>query len=187
MKKSLMIAMLASSAIAAPSVADSYVTAFGGVNWDDVASPLSSDSGVLVGVAVGMPVKAVDGLRAELELAHRSNDVEAFKIDAIHSTTSVMANLHYDLNIQVGPAQPYIMVGAGYAHTEGVIEGISLASVEGSGFAWQLGTGLTVPVADGITANVGYRYFQGPEIDVLGFEASDGSNHSVMAGLSFAL
>jgi hypothetical protein len=42
-------------------------------------------------------------------------------------------------------------------------------------------------IADGIQAGVGYRYFQGPDISVLGTELSDGSNHSVIAQFSFAL
>jgi opacity protein-like surface antigen len=42
-------------------------------------------------------------------------------------------------------------------------------------------------VADGVTAGVGYRYFQGPELEFLGNELSDGSNHSVVASVSFAL
>lgn len=188
MKSGMAAALMAAMSIAFPSMADSYVTAFGGANWDDTGAYLDSDTGTIVGLAVGMPVKAVPGLRAELELAQRSNEVDiAGFLDAQHETTSVMANLVYDINADIGPARPYVLVGAGYARTEGTIESLSLATLQGTGFAWQLGTGFRANIAEGIKLDIGYRYFSGPEIEVLNYEASDGSNHSVVAGISFAL
>lgn len=190
MKSGIAAALMAAMSIAFPlsATADSYVTAFGGANWDDTGAYLDSDTGTIVGLAVGMPVKAVPGLRVELELAQRNNEVDiAGFIDAQHDTTSVMANLAYDINMDIGPARPYVLVGAGYARTEGTIESLSLATLEGTGFAWQIGTGFRADIAEGIKLDVGYRYFSGPEIEVLNYEASDGSNHSVIAGISFAL
>lgn len=188
MKVGIAAALIAAASIAYPSMADSYVTATVGANFDDTGTFIESDTGTIVGLAVGMPIKAVPGLRGELELSQRSNDVEVLGgfIDAQHNTTSVMANLAYDINADIGPARPYVLVGAGYARTEGVIENLSLATLESSGFAWQIGGGLRAKVAEGITADIGYRYFSGPEIEVLGFEVSDGSNHSITAGLSFS-
>jgi len=98
-----------------------------------------------------------------------------------------MGNVAYDFN-NVGTFRPYVLAGVGFAHTEGVIGNLSLATLESSGFAWQLGAGLNTQVADGVTVGVGYRYFQGPELDLLGaFEVSDGSNHSVMATVTLSL
>lgn len=172
-----------------PAQADTYATAFGGANWDDVASPLDSDTGFVVGGALGTSVKAVPGLRAEVEVAFRTNDVDVFKgfIQAEHNTTSVMANAAYDFNAGIGPFRPYVLAGVGYAHTEGVIENLSLATLESSGFAWQLGAGVNTQLADGVKAGVGYRYFQGPDLDILGFEVSDGSNHAVLATVTLDL
>lgn len=172
-----------------PAQADTYVTGFGGANWDDVASPLDSDTGFVVGGALGTSVKAVPGLRAELEVAFRTNDVDVFKgfIQAEHNTTSVMGNVAYDFNAGIGPFRPYVLAGVGYAHTEGVIENLSLATLESSGFAWQLGAGVNTQLAEGVKAGVGYRYFQGPELEVLGFEVSDGSNHAVLATVTLDL
>jgi len=182
------LAAIAAVSMTAASKADSYVTAFGGANWDDVGTGLDSDTGYVIGAALGTTVKAVPGLRAELEVSYRDNNVNVFKfIEAEHSTTAVMGNLAYDLDVQFGPFRPYVMAGAGFAHTEGTIESLSLATLEASGFAWQLGAGFNAKVADGVTAHIGYRYFNAPEIEVLNYQASDGSNHAVMAGISLQL
>jgi opacity protein-like surface antigen len=185
---SLACALILASVIPAQA-SGTYVTGFGGANWDDVASPLDSDTGFVVGGALGTSVKAVPGLRAELEVAFRTNDVDVFGgfIEAEHNTTSVMGNVAYDFNAGIGPFRPYVLAGVGFAHTEGVIENLSLATLESSGFAWQLGAGLNTQLAEGVTAGVGYRYFQGPELEVLGFEVSDGSNHSVLATVTLDL
>lgn len=165
-----------------------YATAFGGANWDDVASPLDSDTGFVVGGALGTSIKAVPGLRAEVEVAFRTNDVSLGKfLNAEHNTTSVMGNVAYDFNAAIGPFRPFVLAGAGFAHTEGVIENLSLATLESSGFAWQLGAGVNTQLAEGVKAGVGYRYFQGPELEVLGFEVSDGSNHAVLATVTLDL
>jgi opacity protein-like surface antigen len=166
-----------------------YISGNVGANWDDVESTfLESDTGFVVSGALGTSVKAVPGLRAEVEVAFRTNDVDVFGgfIEAEHNTTSVMGNVAYDFN-NVGTFRPYVLAGVGFAHTEGVIENISLATLESSGFAWQLGAGVNTQIAEGVSAGIGYRYFQGPELDVLGFEVSDGSNHSVMATVTLSL
>lgn len=172
----------------APASADTYVTAFGGANWDDVGTGLESDTGYVIGAALGTTVKAFPGLRAELEVSYRDNEVTVFNfIDAEHSTTAIMGNLAYDFDAQIGPFRPYVLAGVGFAHTEGTVESLSLATLESSGLAWQLGAGFNARIAEGVTGTIGYRYFQSPDIDVLGYEVSDGSNHSVMAGISLQL
>lgn len=184
----LAITAFASIAFGSIANANSYVTAFGGGNWDDVSSPISSDTGYVVGGAVGMNVKSVPGLRAELEVSYRQNDVSVFKfIHASHETTAVMGNLAYDFDAGLGAVKPYVLAGVGYGRNKGVIENVSLLSLESSGFAWQLGAGVNAKVAEGVTLGVGYRYLQTPDISVLGYEVSDGSNNSVLATLTFSL
>lgn len=170
-----------------PASADSYVSGFGGANWDDTANGIDSDTGYVVGAALGTKVKAVPGLRAEAELAFRQNDVSVYCLEAKHNTTSLMGNLVYDLNAAVGPFRPYVLAGVGYAHTEGVVEGGYLGTIEADGVAWQLGAGLNTQIADGVTAGVGYRYFVGPELEAFGEQLSDGTNHSVLASLTLSL
>lgn len=182
------LAAIAAVSMTAASNADSYVTTFGGANWDDVGAGLDSDTGYVIGAALGTTVKAVPGLRTELEVSYRDNKVSVFKfIEAEHSTTAIMGNVIYDFDAQLGPFRPYVLAGAGFAHTEGTIESLSLATLESSGFAWQLGGGLNARVSDGVIAHVGYRYFNAPEIEVLNYQASDGSNSSIVAGISLQL
>lgn len=189
MFRTIVTACALALAMSAPVKADTYATVFGGANWDEVTSPLDSDTGFVVGAALGTTVKSVPGLRTELEVAFRGNDVDVFKgfIQAEHNTTSVMGNVAYDFNAGIGPFRSYVLGGVGFAHTEGVIENLALATVESSGFAWQLGAGFNTQLAEGVKAGIGYRYFQGPELEVLGFEASDGANQSVLASITVDL
>jgi opacity protein-like surface antigen len=84
-----------------------------------------------------------------------------------------------------GPVKPYLLAGVGYAHTEATFENISLLRLEASGLGFQLGAGVQVPLFPGARLGVGYRFFQGPTIEVLGTELSDGQNHSAIGSLSF--
>lgn len=193
MLKSLRIAAFSIAALVSTSMvasaAGTYVSGNLGANWDDVQSSyLESDTGYVVSGALGTSIKSVPGLRAEVEVAFRTNNVDVFGgfIEAEHNTTSVMGNVAYDFN-NVGTFRPYVTAGVGVAHTEGTIGGLSVATLESTGFAWQLGAGLNTQVADGVSVGVGYRYFQGPELEVFGYEVSDGSNHSVMATVTLSL
>lgn len=177
-----------------PAKADGwYAGVYGGANFDDVieASGVDNKSGVLIGGVVGKGVKAVPGLRVEADISFRQNEVTfdpcgpcaAVTID--HDTWALMANAAYDVDL--GMVKPYALVGVGYANTQGTLENIALARVESAGVAWQLGTGVNVDVADGVTVGAGYRYFNGPDVTVLGTELASGGNHSVLASASFAL
>lgn len=169
---------------------DFYASTFGGVNFDDVINvPFVSDNtGYVVGGAIGTHIKAVPGLRVEAEVSFRQNDVDIFSVlKASHETTAIMANAIYTLPLGTSPIRPYIMGGIGYGHSEVILESISLAKLESSGIAWQLGGGVETNVADGITVGIGYRYYQAEPIEVLSTQISDGSNHSIVAELRFAL
>lgn len=190
MNRTIIATMLASSMFVSPALArDNYAGVYGGVNWNDVleAPFVDEKNGTVLGAVVGTNVPAVKGLRLELDASYRTNDVEVGPFTVQHDTTALMGNFVYDLPVAFGGGQPYVLAGLGVAQTEATFENISVVSVEASGVAWQLGTGMNWKVADGVTAGVGYRYFQGPELNLLGNELSDGSNHSVVASVSFAL
>ncbi|MCA6386055.1 MAG: porin family protein [Cytophagales bacterium] len=195
MKNTIATLLIGSVAMAAPAVAsDSYVGVYGGVNLDNVIdSPIVKDKvvGTVVGGVVGKELSAVPGLRVELDASYRTNDVKLLTplggIDIDHETTAVMGNVVYDLPVSLLGGKPYLLAGLGVAETQVTFENVSLLQLETSGMAWQAGLGYNWTVADGVTAGVGYRYFQGPELDVLGTELSDGSNHSVVASVSFAM
>lgn len=192
MNKTLLIAATAAFLLV-PSAAKAegwYVGAYGGANWDDVISTpfVSDNTGYVIGGVVGTGVSAVPGMRIEADMSFRQNDVDVKigpGIDVSHDTFALMGNVVYDLPVNIGPMVPYAMAGVGYGHTEATFENIALAKLEASGVAWQLGAGVNTQLADNVTLGVGYRYFSGPEIEILGTQLSDGTNHSVVAQLTF--
>lgn len=166
-----------------------YVSTFAGANWDSVVSApgVEENTGFAIGGALGTKVSSVEGLSVELELAFRQNEVDVFKFASVdHDQFTVMANAVYDVPVDLGPVHPYVLAGVGYGHSEAALENISLISVESSGLSWQLGAGLKTNIAPGVDAGIGYRYVQTPELEVLGFELSDGENHTVAATLTFS-
>lgn len=167
-----------------------YVGTYGGWNQDDVISHpwVEDNSGFALGGVLGTSIDAVPGLRVEADVAFRQNEVDVFGgfLSVDHDTFTLMGNLVYDIPAKLGPVTPYVLAGVGYGSTQATFENVGLASLEASGVAWQLGAGLTMPVADGVTAGVGYRFTQVPEISVFGAELSDGSNHAVVAELRFS-
>lgn len=171
---------------------DWYTSVYGGANWDDVISAegVSENTGYVIGGTVGKRIPAVSGLRLELDLAFRQNEVdidwcEDFTVD--HNVTTLLGNLVYEPGVVIGPLHPYVLAGIGYGHSEARFEDISVASVESSGIAWQLGAGVNTEIADGVAFGIGYRYLQAPAIEVFGTEVADGGHHSAVAQLTFAL
>jgi opacity protein-like surface antigen len=193
----LSTASIALSLSAAASPQAYYIGTYGGANWDDVlevSSPwISSESntGYVVGGVLGTTVPSLPGLRFEVDISHRKNGVDLVvwktPLSVDHTTFGLLANGVYDVPVDLAFLHPYVLVGAGYAHSTMTLEDIHLASVESSGFAWQLGAGVNTELTPGVYLGLGYRYFQGPEIEVLSTELSSGSNHSVLASLNFSL
>ncbi|MBI1212789.1 MAG: outer membrane beta-barrel protein [Alphaproteobacteria bacterium] len=129
------------------------------------------------------------------------------------STFALMSNAWYEFDIGTR-FKPYIGGGVGWARSklDGAFQSnrlliTSLAinpfqgfSVENSGFAYQLGAGITSQIMPGVSLGLGYRYFDGPDIELSFFSgkaaavgpAAFGSNsinfnnvsHSVALSLS---
>lgn len=183
---SFILALSASTA----NAGGAYVSAYGGANWDSVAKSnfVSENNGSVIGMTIGKDVPAVKGLRVELDLSDRNNDVDLFggKITAQHETTALMGNAVYDIPVDWA-VKPYVLGGVGYARSKGTFENVSLLSVESSGVAWQLGAGVNYQIAEGAKVGIGYRYMQSPDINILNTELSDGVNQSAIASVSFDL
>jgi opacity protein-like surface antigen len=170
--------------------------------------------GFVLSAAVGMHLNNVlQGLRVEGELAYRENDVDAqwtssitgATLDALasdngvsqyqHNAFSIMANAWYDF--QVAGLKPYVGGGIGWADVEadGVYQGKTAGhSFSESGFAWQLGGGLHMPIDEKLTLGIGYRYFSGPDITIPAPSevnplagSVDTETHSVTVGLTVGL
>ena len=163
-----------------------YVQTMAGANWSDTTSALGTevDTGFAIGGAVGTSIDAIPGLSIEGELAFRNNSVSTFKgfIDGDQDQTTLMVNARYDILREA--VRPYVLAGVGYGSNRLSIENSPIA-FDAQGVAWQLGAGVDARVADGVWLGVGYRYVQTPEVEVLGFDLSNGSNHAVMATAKF--
>jgi opacity protein-like surface antigen len=186
------ILLLAASLVAccaSATAGDWYASVYGGVNRNSVIEipGVKDETGGVFGGAVGKRITAIPGLRAELDLSYRTNDVDVFGfVTAQHETTGALFNVAYDIDIG-GDVKAYALVGGGYGHTQATFENISLLRLEASDFAYQAGAGASVPLAPGVSLSVGYRFFQAPVVEVFGLELSDGQNHSLIGSLSFDL
>lgn len=184
----IIIALASLALCLSASAGDWYASVYGGVNSDNVIDVafVESQTGQVVGGTVGRATP-VPGLRIEADMSYRTNDVEIFggAITAKHDTSALLFNVAYDIDVNDPNAKPYILIGVGMASTEASVAG--LASLEASDVAFQAGAGINFNVWPGAKLGAGYRFLQGPAIEVLGTELSDGSNHSGVAQLTFDL
>ena len=190
---------------------DLYVSVLGGLNWQpdnsgsvnfitccpqDATASFSSDvdTGFVLGGAIGTHLdKWAQGLRVELEVSYRRNDIggehhlfmtgsEGFADGPISGNSSnfaILANVWYDIDMG-WKVVPYIGGGAGWAKSRvDAVAAITTSDLftptstwdnteqENNGFAYQLGAGFNYPVAPGIDLGLGYRFFRGPSFDPL--------------------
>ncbi len=227
--------LLATSALAvlagaqqAQAASDMYVSVFGGANFQPDQSQsfysgessfaLNPDTGFVLGATVGTRLTNwVKGLRAELEVGYRRNDVGGVwttstnatggYVDANMSTFSIMANAWYDIDIG-SKVRPYIGGGIGWARTKLEVQLVetftfsgpnlttrSSSQFEDSGFAWQLGLGINYEVAPDVDLGIGYRYFVGPSLSDGGEGfllfgdgvRVDNENHAVQVNLTIGI
>jgi opacity protein-like surface antigen len=146
------------------------------------ATPTGTDTGTDPGSDTG--TSSVGDLAVD-------NDTPQYQ----HNSFSIMANVWYDF--QVAGLKPYIGGGVGWADVEadGVYQSKAVgSSFSESGFAWQLGAGLHLPIDEKMSLGIGYRYFSGPDITIpTPSEANplsgsvDTETHSVTVGLTVGL
>ena len=165
-----------------------YASIYGGLNRDQVIDLdfVKSKDGLLIGGTIGHKVAGIPGLRVEADASYRTNDVDVFDCLTVrHETTAIMGNAVFDIGS--GQFVPYVLAGAGYAETRASVADIPGLSLEASDVAYQLGGGVNVTITSGVSAGVGYRFLQAPELNAYGEKLSDGKNHSAVASLSFDL
>lgn len=196
--KSLLAATTACALLAAAPSAnagDLYVSVFGGLNMlaDDSGPAYSdtdgtsawssdADTGFVLGGTVGTTLdRWAQGLRAEMEVSYRRNDLggswftddgdDTGTLDGNMSTFAILANVWYEFDIG-SKMRPYIGGGVGWGRMHGDM--VALTSdgsdtetsdndITESGFAWQLGLGGRYEVSPGVDVGIGYRYFRGPD------------------------
>lgn len=174
-----------------------YVGGYGGANWgsfsvDNDFVTAESDVGYVIGGVVGTSIDSLPGVRVELDLNYRSNDIDTLICDDIplivtDETGALVANVAYDIPVKVGGLHPYVMAGLGFGKRTVSIDYTGY-EVENTGLVWQAGAGFNTEVADGVQLGVGYRYFDAPDFDIAptGGYHDAGSNHSLIASVNFA-
>lgn len=210
MKRATLAALALALTCSVASAEGTYVSGFGGANFaSDFGTSFgpaslnsNTDTGYVIGAAVGTWVSGVKGLRIEGEVAYRSNDLglaltvgappPVITLPGSDETWSFMGNLAYDIPVGNFPLKPYVLGGVGYADRTISVNTPFLLTYEANeaGIAWQLGAGAHYALSDTVAAHIGYRYFQGPDISrsfgPVGVSA-DGNDSSVIAGLTFRL
>jgi OOP family OmpA-OmpF porin len=125
--------------------------------------------------SIGGGWTATNGLIDEVgALAISSGPIEAHT-----SVFALMANAWYEFNVG-SRFQPYFGGGVGWgrSHLTGVfvepsvsigaaaVDPFSGFNVQNSGFAYQLGAGVTTQVMPGVSLGLGYRYFDAPDTEL---------------------
>jgi opacity protein-like surface antigen len=182
MKRLLVMAVLALVFIATSAQAENkgmYISANAGVSFlmdSDDEYPSIPGSGFDTSYDPGFNIAGAIGydfgtIRAEGEIAYRSNDVDESSLpgtvsNAIGdiSASSFMLNGYYDIHTRNFSLVPYLGVGIGVAHvdTDFSVSGVPFSPfVDDSDtvFAYQFMAGFGVKVSPIITLTGGYRYF----------------------------
>ncbi len=220
--RNILIATAFGALVAIPAAAmaqdDSgvYVGIAGGVNMlsdsdFDVLGTVDVDNeyetGFAVSGAVGYDfgnVWQLGGVRTELELSYRENDIDDHDVAALGgdqpgstgeaSTIALMVNALHDFD--TGSAiTPYIGGGVGYAWNDlsdyGIAAIPNVLDEKDSGFAWQLIAGIGYELSPQATVGIDYRYFS-TSADVTSSAAAgstgsdvDLDSHTVMAGFRY--
>jgi opacity protein-like surface antigen len=130
---------------------------------DDTAfdpSSLSGDGDIKEGFGVGAAAGYAlgNGVRLEGETFYTSNDLGGVEDLGVGSVKlqhmGVFANLLYDIPVS-GAFQPYVGGGVGYGSTTFNVDS---NEQHDQGAAWQLKAGVSYPLNDVLSLDVGYRY-----------------------------
>jgi opacity protein-like surface antigen len=205
MKTFIALAAIAAAAVATPTLAqdasNGYVqvnlggTVAGTVDLDVTIAPdtFSGDTDLETGLfaSVAGGVHTGEGLQVEGEIVYAQSDIDTAEADAAFgpldaSLTSygAFANLIY--NFKTGSSvSPYVGAGLGWGIVDYEVAG---GSEDDSGLAWQLKAGVTIPMSDSVTWDIGYRYVDMPTFGLTDGSDSieaDASAHVVSVGARF--
>lgn len=188
------------------AVADTgwYLSVFGGGVWTDSIEAddgdeifaFDSDWGWLLGAAVGAQI--TDNLRGEIEVSHSRLPLTGLTIDGVDAgpisdgsaaTTYLLGNVWFDIATGSG-FTPYIGggLGASYVTAAGTADDIPYTvDMSGWGWAYQVGAGVKVDVADNVALDLGYRYKSAVDVELEGGgddAIADISSHVVQVGVT---
>jgi OOP family OmpA-OmpF porin len=166
--------LLASAPLSAQADDGAYVGAEGGFNWESsqdlrqdrtVLDKINFDKGWAAGLIGGYSF--ANGLRPELELDHRSNDLNHDFLGIDHGldrADSAFANLWYDFKAPSGlfsRVHPYLGGGIGgvrsYYHNAN-LGGFPIADDYATELGYQAGAGLAVDITSHLSLGCDYRH-----------------------------
>jgi len=114
------------------------------------------DNGFGVGAAAGYAMG--NGVRVEGETFYTTNDLGGFKDLGVEDVKlqhmGFFANVLYDIPMS-GSFQPYVGGGVGYGSTTFNVDS---NEQHDQGAAWQLKAGVSYPLNDSLSLDLGYRY-----------------------------
>ncbi|MBO8092776.1 MAG: porin family protein [Prosthecochloris sp.] len=209
--------------------AEKYVSGNIGITWFDNAVmsdtwtteynnfTVDFDSGITFAGAYGADY---GDYRAEVELGYQKNDIassvefydgdpnyEEYEMAGDMSMITIMGNAYYDISLSEN-VDLFLTAGAGAAFVSfsdvGYVDDIDndyQYNFEATAFAYQIGAGLSMPLADNIMIDARYRYFALADFtidDTANFwddyassehitHAEDISSHSMLVGLRVTL
>jgi len=198
---------LALALVAAPAFADGmaqggassgsgwYAGLFAGVAWPEdwdlnEVDRIEMDTGFAFGGVLGTQVQ--DNVRVELEVSNWNADgdctvgkcgIQTLDMDAL----SVLGNAWVDIPVQ-STLTPYVGAGLGVSWVELSGNG---RSDTGTGFTWQLGTGVRADLGPRTTIDIGYRYksavMDSDDFNGIGLSSRDfdARAHVLQAGISY--
>ncbi len=192
------------------TAADKYVSGAIGISWFNDANfdsiyDYEGEDSESMGFGSGITLLGAFGcdygdFRVEGELGYQQNDAETFSEDGGDdssdiqgdvSVTSLLANGYYDIDL--GGVE--LSLGAGVGVAQVSMDDIADEGEDDGGFnanettfAYQLGAGLGIPVADNIMLDARYRYFATTDFTFVGsFGNTNIESHSALLGLRVGL
>ncbi|AXI43519.1 outer membrane protein [Sulfitobacter sp. SK011] len=127
-----------------------------------------------LGLVLG--ARVAPNVRAEVELSYSNSDVDGteltllapFSTDASGdlSATSLLVNAWYDFETN-SSWRPYVGGGIGYTSVDAYVvssQGPANFNDSDGGFSYQIGFGVTFPVGQSGTIDIGYRYRETPNL-----------------------
>lgn len=149
------------------SETEEYIDTANGADFD-------LKSGLVLNGAIGYNFGSA---RLEGAVGYQKHDFKDMDDDL--SLLTAMVNAYYDFDVD-SSVKPYIMGGLGMARVD-----MSWTSDNEDVFAWQVGAGLGLNVADSTTLDLGYRYLKPNEFDTHGLGDGKLECHNVMLGLRY--
>lgn len=170
-------ALIAGMTVGAAHAAEGWygrIDAGAGIEGEiDDGAAFDLDDGWMASLGAGYGF--LNGFRAEGALDYRTDEVEGFDVDA--DAWALMANLYYDFN-RGGTLQPYLGLGAGWVN-------LDIDDEDEDGWAYQGLAGIGWRVTEQTTIDLGYRYFEAPEVEFTGGDV-DYTHQAVTLGLRYA-